>query len=803
MSSPKFKFDLIGGHERPFLGYLSSIDKTNIDPRALVRGSKNVYKNLKGNIQNRCGLLRRGIADATVAAVISSFEWQTSFGLTRVIRAADGKLQVEYETASGFNWYDITTGLASDEQLFSFAPWYSESLAKDQLIMVNGKQEIDMWSGGVGVLESATANTITLADTTNVQRLGFDSTGSLLIGGTTYAYTGAGFLENSVYSQTPTTLTPSLTTTVWHSQLFTTSAAGTGITRAIITVRAAGASVVTSRFTARIYTDNAGSPGTLVGSANGTIPGAHSSGDWPVTFSFTELSASPLTNYHVVISLVSSGTTFQVLTGNTGAVGTNISSDSGATWGAENGYLYATIYENTVSGNTFTGVTPSPAAITVGTVVVQTLVVSTTTTSGGTFSNVFGRDFTNDWIAVIGNQLYVGCYTARPVFISSSGSDLSGTYRTFAVPSFRAPGDPDLLILDTNSRGATSKTGQKGNALVFGSQGDSYSVVRQVETFVASASVQYIYEVAIVDKSTSSDLSSPLGQDFIGSIGDTIIFFDESNQLRQYGTLKDLNTPVFPILSLDIYTELTDYDFTGGHLRTVSEQSGETVYITSPLAGVTFIYQIREKVDYVGNATAERLWYSPFIISASRVAVIEGVTYVHSSQNPQLYQLWDTDQWSDDSPSDEAINYVSVARFAYRHDKRSNLINFDKVYWEGYMTEGTELNSVIRFDYLGVTGVQEPPINSTDRPAKFFYGTGGVSLGDGSLGENSLGDSLAPDSSDDIEKFRVITPINPNGTDCFEYQLEANSVNAGDRWEIIAVGPNTTERAVDPAFLMN
>lgn len=776
------------GTMRPFRSYRSAPDPTTVAVGTLIGGSQNVFKSLLGTICNRFGLKRRGPADSTVAGVISSFEWQTSLGATRILRATNGKLQVEYDTGAVITYIDLLSGLSAAQQLFSFAAWWDDSEQKDELIFVNGEQEINMWTGGMGVIASTTSNSITLDDTDFVQRLGFSDTGTLLIGGVEYDYTGAGVLENQVYSQTSTNLDPALSTTVWHGQLFTTSAAGTGIARAVITVRAAGSSAITSRFNAYIYTDNAGQPGTLVGSTTGTIPGAHSSGDFPVTFTFTEIDASPLTNYHLVISLVTSATTFEVLTGNSAGVGTNISSDSGASWSAENGYLYATIYENTVDGDTFTGVTPDPSALTAGTVVVQAVTVSTETSSGNEFANVFGVNFTNDFINVIGNQLYIGCYNARTVWMS----DISN-YLKFNGSGLRQPGEFNVYILDTNARGATAKAGQTGNVVLFGSQGDSYSIVRTTETLEVSSGVFAYVENETIEKQTSSDLSSPLGQDFIESIGDTIIFLDESNQLRQFGSLKDLHTPVYPILSLDVYTELQTIDFTGGEIRSVSDTTGETVYLVSPVSGVTYIYQIRYQIGEDGNLNAERIWQPPFIIGASRIAVIDGTTYVYSNANPQMYQLWDTDQFSDDSPSDEPIPYESHAIFAYMSGKeRYQQIFFDKIYYEGYMTTGTNLYNNVYQEFQGAKNILTVTVNKPTNPGRkvaiFYDSTQAPSLGDVSLGEVPLGEGVTSQSPGQIPKFRAIRTA--GATDIFEFALDMFSVDLDSQWQLLTIGVN-------------
>ncbi len=84
-----YKFQLVGADDKPFLGYVSSKDKTSASGQVLVRGSKNVYKKTSGTIASRPGLKRRGSADTTATGIVSSYEWDTSLGAQRVLRVVD------------------------------------------------------------------------------------------------------------------------------------------------------------------------------------------------------------------------------------------------------------------------------------------------------------------------------------------------------------------------------------------------------------------------------------------------------------------------------------------------------------------------------------------------------------------------------------------------------------------------------------------------------------------------------------------------------------------------------------------
>lgn len=601
-----FDFKLIGGEQKPFLGYVSTPDKTAISERVMVRGSKNVYKKRSGTVAVRPGQKRRGSADSTAAGVNASFEWESSLGRIYPLRVANGKLQFESDvvTSDTYVWYDLMTSLSLTR--FVFDPWWNNTLKKDQLLFVKGDTNLHKWSGGVGLISSTTINTIVL--TAAAASSGFETSGSLLINGNSYTYTG-------------------------------------------------------------------------------------------------------------------------------------------------------------ISSSTLTGVSGDPTGEANGSVVIQA-VTTTATTPASTF--------TNDFIKVIGNRLHVGSYTSRLIYISDDSD-----YTSFSVPATRAPGDPELLTLDSAAKGIGVR---KGMAHIGAGTSDWYEVSYSPLTVGST-----LTEQTKIDKKPVGNLLAPLAHEFIDNVGDDLVYVDQDNQLRVYGIFRNISQPKYPSLSLAIEDELRDEDFTGGHLRAVSE----FIYVTAPLSGRVYFHQTEQSVDSQGNITQERYWHPPQVWNLTRIAVIEGITYGHSNANPQIYQLWNTNQWHDDSPADESLPYDAVMRMSYRnHGRRQGMINFDKVYFEGYLSEGTELDAYVLSDYQGSESVQNPNINSIDAPATFFSGNTAPSIGDSSIGDNPLGDGLTEDSNDQelLPKFRVITDITP--VNCFEYQLVVYSENADSRWEILSLGTN-------------
>lgn len=197
MITNKFDFKLIDN----FLGYNSSGDKTTIDPRYMIRGSKNVYKKLSGTLASREGLKRRGSQDSTNAGVKSSFEWTTSIGTFRALRICNGKLEVESDIASSgtYVWYELKetstlASLAGTYTRFDFATWWDADDNSDRLIMVRGDSKLLYWSGAMALVDSTTATTITKQGTETWAESGFAITltaeKKIIIDGKEVTYTG-------------------------------------------------------------------------------------------------------------------------------------------------------------------------------------------------------------------------------------------------------------------------------------------------------------------------------------------------------------------------------------------------------------------------------------------------------------------------------------------------------------------------------------------------------------------------------------------------------------------------------------
>lgn len=819
-----FNFALVGARTKfPFKGYNSTIDPTDAAPGIMVRGAQNCYKSLKGTIAWRPGLKRRGGADATIDGIVWSYEWNTSLAAVRPMRVLQsGELQVEWTGVDGTTpvWYTLLTGLGGRGIM---DPWWDDTEKKDRLIIVDGTPNLRHWSGGIGIVQSASAAVgiiTTFSDNPNIDdgtNQFFSSGGVGYKVGDVITVTGSG---NSDAQLTVKTVTPGGVGAAavgaggsgyaMNDLIQITGAGGNyKATLKVLTVDGSGAILTFSIVTSGIgYSVGVGFSTTkLTGSGTAATITISSVGDTITAWTLSAAGSGYSASQNVTTTGGSgTGATVNIIAVATGAI--TLQPTGGVTNLAQLGFAsntnkqeewvltiggvdYTYMGTNANGGLTFTGVTPGPSAIPAGTLVFQKVLVLANTPAGTDIN------FTDDFIRVINNQLHVGCYNSRFVYVSSDTD-----FRDFTVPATRSQGDPDLLTLDSNVRGIGVQKGtasQAGNAVISGGIGDWYTIVRSQITVGST-----LEENVTVTKSESADLATALGHEFIENIGDTIIFLDQNNQLREFGTVRNIANPVYPLLSLPVFTELKQQNFTGGGVRAVADESGETIYITSPSAGVHYMYQIRQDISEEGNLVAERLWQPPQICGFSRIAVIDGITYGHSNSNPQLYQLWDTQQWHDDSPSNKPLPYEVHTMMSYLNNGGTAKCKFDKLFAEGYMTMGSVVQSTLYQEYQGSKNAPTVTLNNPAKgqnKARFYSGITDISLGQGSLGDNPVGDGITSQGGDDatLPKFRCIRGV--TGANVFEYAIDVFSNTADTRVELLTIGVNQVGVEQQPAEL--
>lgn len=788
-----FEFQTISAFE----GYVSSRDKTNVAINAMVRGSQNVYKKLSGTVANRFGLKRRGIADGTLAGVKSSFEWDTSFGNMLPLRVCDDKLQVEFSGSGAPLWYDLLTGLQKSR--FVFDTWWDNAAKKDVLLMADGSPDMKTWGGGIGLVASASnASGIISAIVSNPTadqaaasggagyvpgdilvitggggdaRLTVDFTSPGGISSVSISGSGSGYALNDVVKVTGAGGT-------YPAYLKVTGVSG-GTNVTSLSILSAGIGYNPQASVATTFATGSGTGLTVtINSVGDTITGWHLSANGTGYSAAQDVATTGGAGSAATVEITAVGTGSIVLSGSQPIVQQGFTS-SGQILIAGTVYTYTAT--NGSNGNAFIGVTPDPSAIPAGTAVVQLV---------RTYSDRPNASFNMDFLKVIGNRVHCGSYNSRLIYISDMAD-----FTNYAVPAPRLAGSPELLTLDDSAVGISVR---KGSAHIGAGTSDWY-VVTYSDLSIGGVAAQQTN----VAKTSIGTQWAPLAHEFIDAVGDTIVYLSQDHQLRTFGDYRNIFEPAYPPLSQAVFDELQETDFTGGHLRAI----GEFIRFTAPLSGADYMHQTRQSVDSAGNIISERLWHPPQIRSVSRFALIDGIEYGHSAANPQIYQIENTGQWHDDSPSGDPLPYNSVMRMAYSRAvtksgaRRQGMSAFSKTFFEGYMTQGTNLSANVYFNYQGSSGIQNVIINSVQSPAIFYSILTAPSLGSDSLGQNPLGAGLivAADDQDLLPKFLTMPNVNPQN--CFEYEIEAYSTDPDSRWEMLSLGANVQEANQQATFL--
>lgn len=191
-------YQLISG----FKGYHAREDPTLLSPDVLVSPSQNVVIKTSGRVATVKGYTLDGSASATAdSGILSNYDFTNFKGDVRNMRAGfltsaggDGKLQYRYVTGtSTVNWVTLQSSLTNVR--LSFCEYWDNTALVKKLLWVDGSNNVYAWNGAVTTIASTggsgpSSYTITKNGTTTWAQEGFSATGSIVINGNTYTYTG-------------------------------------------------------------------------------------------------------------------------------------------------------------------------------------------------------------------------------------------------------------------------------------------------------------------------------------------------------------------------------------------------------------------------------------------------------------------------------------------------------------------------------------------------------------------------------------------------------------------------------------
>jgi len=426
-----------------------------------------------------------------------------------------------------------------------------------------------------------------------------------------------------------------------------------------------------------------------------------------------------------------------------------------ATWG-ESRFLVGGTTQVTIGGTVFTytggegtatltGVTPDASGISTDAVAIQTVRTNANSNSTG-----LPNAFANDLISELNNQIYVGSFVSREVFISKNTSFID--YQ-FASP--RVPGEGAIITLSNATVGLIP---QEQDMYMTAGKDDWYRT-----NFTLSS--DNVAEALTIQLLKTAPRQAAQQQDLISKIKNDIVVLTNEPTLDSLGRIVDVTvTPQQKSISDPIKPDFDAEDFTGGDIIFFRNR----IYISAPVNSKVYIYDLQKGY-----------WFPPQILPISKFAIITGELHGHSNTTAETYKLFI-------GTTDNTNPIDFRAFFAYRNfNDRAAIKNFDEYFSELYMTPNTSVTLNLRYDYLGASGEQEFTLDASN--TEFVFGTSDdASIGKKGLGQAGLGSS--PVEIDNMPKFREINTM--RATDFYEMQASYSTTVDGASFQIVAHGPN-------------
>lgn len=181
-----------------FPGYFNNKEETDLDPRAMVKGSKNVMVSDADKIVASGDYSLLGAAKTLNNPIVSSIDWETSTGIVRNLRTYNtGTLNaMAIECFYNGNFININNSLAglADNTKLRGRPWWDVTNKMDVLVMTLNTSQVYSWSGGIATLTTgSTTTSLVLPSGTTWASLRFlptntYGTAKIVVGGVGYAY---------------------------------------------------------------------------------------------------------------------------------------------------------------------------------------------------------------------------------------------------------------------------------------------------------------------------------------------------------------------------------------------------------------------------------------------------------------------------------------------------------------------------------------------------------------------------------------------------------------------------------------
>lgn len=418
-----------------------------------------------------------------------------------------------------------------------------------------------------------------------------------------------------------------------------------------------------------------------------------------------------------------------------------------------------------VTGNTFTGVTPSPliGAPAVGDAVIQkpAFIIGTSISANG---GSLGTAFTFDLISTLENQVWYADKSNNSLYVSKTNNykDVS-----FSTPA-RLPAQGALITLDSQPVAFIAEA----NQMYIGAGRDQIWLSQKNNTTIDVAGVATPTETLYAARLKTVLNQAPQNQGVTGHFKNAIVFVSNEQIISAVGLVKDVFTePQVVNLSDPIKYDVDAYDFSNGDIQ----YDNYFMYVAVPANSVVRMYNIQKQY-----------WEAPQTLPVSKFyhtnSVIGGVIYGHSSLTNESYKLF-TGNNDNGNPINGIAAFPYIAQQAGAAPQKKN---FNKHYLEGYISSNTTLYLTINYDFGGYSGTYTTLISGADLTIIFNKVTDG-SLGQNPLGSQPIGTILNLPYAPALPKFRVINTM-PRVT-CYEYQVVFSSDDIDQDWTLLRFGP--------------
>lgn len=779
-------------------GYRNREDISTLPANTLVVGSQNVLTNTFGRVFSRSGYVLDGASSGLNVGIVSSYDWTTGpNGAVRNLRAGkmvstgSGVLEVRTPTTST-GWTTILNGLNSVS--FNFAPWWNNAQEINELLMVNGGQQIWDWNGAEATLASTTNSSseiMAIATTPTAGGSGYVIGDTLTISGGTGGTVTVNSVVNGAINASDIVMVSAGSGYAANDVVYLGQANGQNGTITVNTVT--GSAINTWTLTTLGYGYSVGQAVASVGSANGgqgvgaifSISGINNGVIGTTPFNQSSAGAislvTPGSGYSISSGISTSGgsgtgATIQILSLGGNAITIQGSqtigqlgfyNDSNSHRLLINGQTFSYVSSTSAANsNSFLSVTPDPttAGLTAGMIIIQApeVTINKGTGAGGlpvTSSTSYGS-WTNDLIIGANEQILVGSLINNSVYISqlNSFTSFNGTNGNGGGPFiFGAP--PVGFKVQESNVYVSCKSGQ-WYELVYTPSVDSLSTV--------FGWTVYPLKTGINQGAQSQSLMCNMPND--------IAFVTNEPVVRTLGRVSlNLATPQMVNLSYSIVNDISGYNFAGGAIQ----YENEFLYVTIPSLGIIRIYNMTNQDE----GKKYFYWESPQTIPISKIMNTgDGNIYGHSAQTSDTYKLFSGS--SDNGAQISAIATFPQITFGDRHKSKS----FIKEYVEGYLSQTTTLTCQLLF--IGsnrMTTLTKKVLGTNSAITTNVVDT--TSLGKVSLGKQPIGTDLQQQSSQVLSP-NFATYLTFQRTPFFKVQPIFSSLGTSQSWQVLAYGFN-------------